>query len=150
SHITGKFKKRLDRAFDAAGLSSARHCVFLKPLSQGQYVAAIGQCDVVLDTPEWSGGNSTLECLTYDLPIVTLPGALMRSRHSTAILRLMGIEETIARSLDDYVAIAVRLAHDTDWRGALRDRIAANKHRLYRDHACIAALEEFLERAVRA
>lgn len=31
----------------------------------------------------------------------------------------------------------------------LKERIAANKHRLYRDRTCIMALEDFLQASVR-
>lgn len=60
---------------------------------------------------------------------------------------MMEIPETIADSVDDLVAIAARLA--TDPEGRLGRRIADAKHRLYRDRACISALEEFLGRAAR-
>lgn len=73
----------------------------------------------------------------------------MRGRHSAAVLQMMGIAETIADTVDDYVSIAVRLANDPQARHALGRRIAEAKHRLYRDRACISALEQFLERAAR-
>jgi hypothetical protein len=38
---------------------------------------------------------------------------------------------------------------DGPWRTELRARIAANKHRVYRDRACIAALEDFLDAQAR-
>jgi len=44
----------------------------------------------------------------------------------------------------------VRLARDAPWRAALRATIADHKHRAYRDRACIAALEDFLDGAARA
>ena len=49
---------------------------------------------------------------------------------------------------DDYVAAAVRLARDVPWRQSIKDKIARNKHRLYRDAECISALETFLETVV--
>jgi predicted O-linked N-acetylglucosamine transferase (SPINDLY family) len=109
----------------------------------------MAQCDIFLDSIGWSGCNSTLESLAHNLPIVTLEGSLMRARHTAAILKMMGITETIAKTVDGYVATAVRLARDTDWRIALRDQTSLNKHRLYRDRTCISALEEFLDRVAR-
>jgi predicted O-linked N-acetylglucosamine transferase (SPINDLY family) len=106
-------------------------------------------CDVFLDSIAWSGCNTTLESLVHDQPIVTLPGALMRGRHSAAILQMMGVTETIAASLDDYVQLAARMARDPAWRRALGAKIAAGKHRVYRDRAAIAALEQVLDRAGR-
>jgi len=147
--VNALFQQRLDAAFAAAGLAASDHCVFLRRMSQSQFIAAMGLCDVFLDSIGWSGCNSTLESLAHDLPIVTLPGPLMRGRHSAAILEMMGVRETIANSIDGYIALAARLAADRDERRALSRRIADNKHRLYRDRGCVAALADWLERAVR-
>ena len=143
------FQQRLERAFTAAGLRMAEHCTFLPRLGADKFVAAIGQCGVFLDSIGWSGCNSTLESLPHDLPIVTLPGALMRGRHSAAILQMMGVTETIAGTLDEYVSIAASLARDPERRQAIGRRIAENKHKLYRDRACITALEDLIDSAAR-
>ena len=123
--------------------------MFLPRLDPDMFMSAMGQCDIFLDSIDWSGCNSTMESLAYDLPIVTMPGTLMRGRHSAAILWRMGVTETIAATLDDYVSIAVSLGADTAKRQAVSRKIAANKRRVYRDRACIAALEDFLERVAR-
>jgi protein O-GlcNAc transferase len=150
AHITDLFRERLDRAFAEFGLDAAEHCVVLPRLDPDRYAAAARCCDVGLDSIGWSGCNSTLECLADDLPVVTMAGALMRGRHSAAILTMMGVTDTVTGTLDEYVATAVRLARDAPWRVALRAKIAANKHRAYRDRACIAALEDFIDGAARA
>jgi predicted O-linked N-acetylglucosamine transferase (SPINDLY family) len=147
--ITELTVERLERAFAAAGLKAADHCVFLPRLSQAKFIAAAGLCDMFLDSLGWSGCNSAIESLEHDTPIVTWPAPMMRGRHSAAILRMMGVTDTIAASVEDYVDIAVRLAGDPQARQALRARIAESKHRLYRDRACVTALEDLLESAVR-
>jgi protein O-GlcNAc transferase len=147
--VTAITRERLDRAFTAAGLRADDHCVFLDRLSQSKFVAAAGLCDVFLDSIGWSGCNSALESLPHNLPIVTLRGEFMRGRHCAAILEMMGVTDTIADTIDDYVAIAARLASDGQARAALSGRMADNKHKVYRDRACVSALEDFLDRAVR-
>jgi protein O-GlcNAc transferase len=149
AHVTELLRRRLDLAFAAYGLKAADYCVVLPRLDQDRYAAAASCCDVVLDSIGWSGCNSSLECLAHDLPVVTLPGTLMRGRHTGAILEMMGVPDTIARTIDEYVATAVRLARDAQWRTALRGAIAEGKHRVYRDRACIAALEDFLDAQTR-
>jgi predicted O-linked N-acetylglucosamine transferase (SPINDLY family) len=144
--VTAAVRERLRQAFAACGLAADDFCVFLPTLSPQRFVAAIGLSDVVLDSIGWSGCNSTLEGLAHDLPIVTMPGPLMRGRHGLAILTAMGVTETIAGTLDDYVALAVRLARDPAWRQEVSRRIGLNKHRLYRNRAPIEALEAVLER----
>jgi len=147
--VTGLFRDRIAQAFAAHGLAAADRCVFLPRLSYSEFLAAIGRCDVMLDSIGWSGCNSILESLQCDIPVVTMPGGLMRGRHGAAILTMMGIGETVADDLDAYVAIAVRLGRDPQLRREAGGRIAHNKARVYRDLECIRALEEFLVRAVR-
>jgi protein O-GlcNAc transferase len=148
-HVNELFRKRLKRAFAAYDLDSSDYCTFLPRMSFDRFMATMGLCDVFLDSIEWSGFNTALESTTHNLPIVTMPGALMRGRHSTAVLRMMGVTETIAATTEEYVTIAARLGTDVAWRIQMRERMAQNKHRLYRDRSCIAALEEFLASAVR-
>jgi predicted O-linked N-acetylglucosamine transferase (SPINDLY family) len=123
--------------------------VFLDNMGMDRFAAASAQCDAMLDSIEWSGGNTTLEALGQDIPVITYQGALMRGRVSAGILRMMGMPETIAETIDGYVALAVRIARDTDFRATLKERIARDKHRLYRDRASIVALEDFIDRVVR-
>lgn len=147
--VTEEFKARLSSAFAAFGLKASDHCVILPRFAPEQFTAAIGTCDIFLDSIGWSGCNSTLESLSHDLPIVTMKTGLMRGGHTTAILEMMGLNETIAATLDDYVAIAVRLAKDIAFRTTVKTKIANGKHRLYGDKTCVNALEDFLVEAMR-
>lgn len=147
--VTERFRRRLLRVFAAEGIDARRHVVMLSRLTTADFVGVAGVCDVFLDSIGWSGCNSALECLAANLPIVTWPGPLMRARHCAAILRMLGVTETIAASLDDYVDIAVRLARDPALRAALRERMAASRPRLYADPAPVRALEAFIEGIVR-
>jgi protein O-GlcNAc transferase len=147
--VTEIFRARLERAFRAVGLNAGDHCVFLPRLVPDRFVAAIGQCDIVLDSIGWSGCNSILESLVHNLPIVTLAGEMMRGRHTAAILDMMDVRGTTARSIDEYVSIAGFLGRTSAKRTELSAEIASKKHRVYRDRTCIAALETFLDEAVR-
>ncbi len=147
--VTEIFRARLERAFKAVGLNAGDHCVFLPRLAPDRFVAAIGQCDIVLDSLGWSGCNSILESLVHNVPIVTLAGEMMRGRHSAAILDMMDVRGTTARTIDEYVSIAGFLGRTSAKRAELSAEIAKKKHRVYRDHACIAALEAFLDRVAR-
>ncbi len=148
-HVTEQFWRRLQRAFAAHGLKAEDHCVVLPSLDPDRFISAVGLADVVLDTIGWSGGQSTLDCLIQALPMVTMPGTLMRSRHTAAILGRLGVTGTIVDSVDQYVGVAVALAWDHAWRAALTAKILDNRHRVYRDDTTITALEDFLLAAVR-
>lgn len=139
-----RFRRRLDEAFARQGLSAADHVIFAPHLNNIGYATINAVTDIFLDSIGWSGCNTVFESLPFNKPIVTLPGEFMRGRHAAAILRMMGVEETIAGNKQEYVDIAVRLATDRDWYEAVVSRIAARKHRVYADMTCITALEDFL------
>lgn len=146
--ITDKFLSRLQRAFRQQNMDADEHVRILPRLDQMQYHAMNSVADVFLDTMAWSANNSTFEALACNLPVVTLPGRLMRQRHCSGILTMLGLSETIASSLEEYLDIAVRLGRDSSWRREISDKIAANKSRLYHDRECITALEDFLAKVV--
>jgi predicted O-linked N-acetylglucosamine transferase (SPINDLY family) len=146
--VTEVFRERLWAAFAEVGLDAERHVVILPPMPQRDYIEAVGRADVILDTIEWSGGKSTLDCLAVNPAIVTLAGRFMRGRHTAAILRHIGCAATIAESVDAYVAIAVRLGRDPVWRAEVRQAVARGKQRAFGDLAYIRALEGFLAEAV--
>jgi predicted O-linked N-acetylglucosamine transferase (SPINDLY family) len=147
--VRAAFRERLGDAFSAAGLAADEHCVFLPMTDSFSYWNLNLLADVYLDTIEWSGGNTTLEAIACGLPIVTLPGRLMRGRHSYAILTQLGATETIARDKEDYVDIAVRLGKDRGWRDCVVRRANAGCQRFYSDTSSLAALEDFFRGVVR-
>jgi protein O-GlcNAc transferase len=149
NYVTEQFRKRIYQSFKMSSMRADNYIVFLPRLDIGQYNAINSLSDIYLDSIGWSGCNSTFEAIVYNLPIVTLPGKLMRGRHTSAILTMMGVMETIASTQDEYVELAVRLGVDSEWRKQISDKIATNKHRVYRDKTCITALEDFLERIVK-
>lgn len=123
--------------------------MFLPRLAPERFAAAVGQCDVALDSIGWSGCNSILESLVHNLPIVAFEGQFMRGRHAAAILHMIEMRGTTARTTEEYVAIASALGRNPALRNEISAHIARNKDRAYRDRACIAGLETFLETAVR-
>jgi protein O-GlcNAc transferase len=147
-YITEIFRQRLNNAFEAFGLNYQDYCLFLPRLDTSTFAATTACCDVFLDSIGWSGCNSTLESIAHNIPIVTLPGDLMRGRHTLAMLKMMGIEETIAATKEDYVKIAVRLGQDAAYRQHISNLVASNKHKLYSDLKPVRALEEFFFKAV--
>ena len=103
----------------------------------------------MLDTLHWSGGNTSLDALAMGLPIVTLPGEFMRGRQTMGMLTLLEVEELIATSTEDYLAIALRLASDKTYRNGVSEKILANVSRLFNDAAPTKALGAILQSLVR-
>jgi protein O-GlcNAc transferase len=143
-----RFRRRLEASFSRFGLKCDDYVKLLPHLDPPHYRALNQVADVFLDSIGWSGCNSTLEALACDLPVVTMPGRLMRGRHTHAILKMMGCTETEGQSIDEYVAIAKRLGRDAEYRQHVSEKMSQLKHLAYNDNTCIRGLEEFLKNAV--
>jgi predicted O-linked N-acetylglucosamine transferase (SPINDLY family) len=135
-----RFRERLA----AAGLPMDR-VHMLGPLSFGDFLDLNAVSDVVLDGLDWSGGVTALEAVACGRVPITLEGPLMRTRHTAAILRRLGLPELVAPDPDAYVALAVRMATDRPWRAALEARAAAAAPGLYGDPRSTEALAALLE-----
>ena len=77
--------------------------------SPEDFIALQATADVILDTPHFSGGNTSYEAFTLGKPVVTLDSDFMRGRVTAGLYRLMEIDELTANTLDQYVEIALRL-----------------------------------------
>ena len=55
---------------------------------------------IILDSLDWSGFNTSLDALSLDKPIITLPSKFMRGRHTYGILKILKIDENITEKTD--------------------------------------------------
>jgi predicted O-linked N-acetylglucosamine transferase (SPINDLY family) len=94
------------------------------------YLGEYNRIDISLDPFPHNGGATTCHALWMGVPVVTCPGQTFASRQSLSHLSNIGLTETIARNLDEYVDIAVGLAQDlprlAKMRAELRPRMAAS------------------------
>ena len=93
---------------------------FLPRQPYEHYLHLLTLADVLLDTPHFNGGVTTLQALGLGLPIVTLPGAFLRGRQTYGCYRRMGVLDCVADDAREYVRIAVRLATEPAWREQVR------------------------------
>ena len=67
--------------------------------------------------------SSSFDAAIRGVPIVTLPTAQPFGRWTAAIYDCIGVSGLTARDQDEYVQIALRLAHDPAWRDRLGDEL---------------------------
>ncbi|MBD2344443.1 O-linked N-acetylglucosamine transferase, SPINDLY family protein [Anabaena subtropica FACHB-260] len=141
-------QERLKKAFGALGLKFEDYCVFLNIPERLDYLMINLLSDIYLDTFTWSGGNTTLEAIACNLPIVTCPGEFMRGRHSDSFLKMLGVTDTIAQNEAEYIEIAVKLGQNPAWRRDISERISQRHDQLFDDKVCVAGLEAFYRQVV--
>jgi len=143
--ITSIFKERISKLFKKQGLSFEKYSYFHPRCQEDEFLGLIEQSDIILDSFNWSGCNSSLEAISLNKPIVTLPGKFMRGRHTYSLLKVLNIEETIANTEKEYVKIAVKLANDINFKNSIINKIKKNKNILFNDEKPIRFLEEFFK-----
>ncbi|MCK6370239.1 MAG: tetratricopeptide repeat protein [Gammaproteobacteria bacterium] len=86
--------------------------------------------DVALDAYPYHGTTTTLDALLMSVPVITLAGYNHASRVGVSLLTQLGAQDLIARSAEEYVAVAVDLARSPgrilDLHGTLRERLLAS------------------------
>lgn len=147
--LTDRFVKRLAPPLRARGMQVADRVIFLPYMTHGAYLRLNRLCDVMLDTLHWSGGNTSLDALSVGLPVVTLPGALMRGRQSRGMLEILGVPELVAADREGYVRTAVALAQDRGARESIAERLAQGRGALFDRTEPVRAFERFLEEVAR-
>lgn len=139
--LTQRLRQRLARH----GIDLERRLRWLPRATPERFREVMAVCDVLLDTPGFSGGNTSLDAIAQGLPLVTLPGEYMRSRQSAAMLRLTGCEALIADSADAYVDIAIGVANDRGYAESMRQRLLDPDAGLFDDRRPLAALVELFQ-----
>ena len=138
------FQRRLTDAFEAHGLQWSEYCTLAPRLDEHDYLRLNAAADVYLDSPTWSGGNTSLESIAHETPIVTRTGETMRERHTQAMLVAMGLGEWVAATDDEYVELSASLGLNASLRETYRSHVREHSHALFSDRRVLPALEEFL------
>jgi predicted O-linked N-acetylglucosamine transferase (SPINDLY family) len=97
----------------------------------------------MVDTPHWSGGNTAIDALLCDVPIVTCPGPYMRGRQSLAMLTRLGLDQALScTGTAQLAARAVAIASDREQRANIAHRIAEGRQSLFDGAAALRALHD--------
>jgi predicted O-linked N-acetylglucosamine transferase (SPINDLY family) len=141
---------RLRERFSRTLADVIERVVFLPQLSVLDYLALLNEADVLLDTPHFGGGITTYDGLSLNKPIVTLPSGFRRGRFATACYLMMGVLDCVSESADDYVATAVELAANRDWRAHVESRIQETSSVLFENNQAVREFERILLRLIAA
>ena len=86
---------------------------------------------IVIDTIGWSGGNTSLEALFLNKPIITLKGNTLRSNHTAAFLKEIDLEVLIAKNYSEFLQLANKLMENKEFFNFVVNKIIKNKHLIF-------------------
>lgn len=120
---------RLAKTLASRGIDCGR-LVLQGRTSRAEHVAAYADVDIALDPFPYNGHTTTCEALWMGVPVVTLAGEQRAGRVGLSFLNTIGLDDLVAGTEEEYVAIAADLADDTgrlrDLRDTMRDRMSAS------------------------
>ncbi|MEX2642009.1 MAG: tetratricopeptide repeat protein [Acetobacterales bacterium] len=101
--------------------------LFAGKVARAEHLARTGCADLILDTRLYNGHTTTTDALVAGVPVVALKGRHFASRVSASVLQAHGLGQLVAESLDEFHALASRIAGDATERRRLRARIAETR-----------------------
>jgi len=105
----------------------AERLVFSSPAPMPLYLGRLALADLFLDTLPYNAGATANDALWAGLPVLTCAGKTYVGRMAGALLKAVGLPELITTSLEEYEALALRLAQKPEMLAQLRARLAQNR-----------------------
>jgi len=114
------FFARVRQQLSARGVSPDRLKVIDTVPTRADVHRVISLADVYLDAYPFAGACSMLDSILVGVPAVVRRGAVGRSNHGAALLRMTGLQELSCDTESEYVAKSIALAQDTEARARIR------------------------------
>ncbi|MDF0581827.1 tetratricopeptide repeat protein [Bradyrhizobium yuanmingense] len=118
--------ENLKREAVARGIAAER-IVFAPRVPADEHLARHQVADLFLDTLPYNAHTGASDALWAGLPVLTCIGTAFAGRVAASLLNAVGLPELVTRSLEEYEALALRIAHDSELRVALRSKLAARR-----------------------
>jgi protein O-GlcNAc transferase len=87
--------------------------IFAPPIGINQHLARYFYADLFVDTFPVCGHTTASDALWCGVPVVTIAGEPFVSRVAASLLHAVGLPELITNNIEEYEALALRLAQDT-------------------------------------
>ncbi|HEV2978911.1 MAG TPA: tetratricopeptide repeat protein [Casimicrobiaceae bacterium] len=112
--------------------AAARHVhpdrlIFAPRVAHEDHLARHRQANLFLDTLPYNAHTTAIDALWAGLPVLTCIGTTFAGRVAASLLQAIGLPELITDSLDEYAALALRLAGDPARLGEIEQKLLAHR-----------------------
>jgi predicted O-linked N-acetylglucosamine transferase (SPINDLY family) len=118
--------RNLSREAIARGVAPER-LVFARRCMPADHLARQRLADLFLDTLPYNAHTTCSDALWAGLPVLTVQGSCFAGRVAASLLSAHGVPELITQSLDEYEALALKLARDSVALTAIREKVARHR-----------------------
>src|ERR1700687_5238772 len=116
----------LRREAPARGVDPAR-LIFAPFANAEAHLARHASADLFLDTLPYNAHTTASDALWAGLPLLTCAGTTFAGRVAASLLHAAGVPELITRSLEEYEALALKLATEPSLLQSIRCKLANNR-----------------------
>ena len=101
--------------------------IFASRMPLADHLARHRLADIFLDTLPYNAHTTASDALWAGLPVLTCLGSTFAGRVAGSLLNAAGLSELVTENLDDYEALAIKLARDPALLSSLKAKLAANR-----------------------
>jgi predicted O-linked N-acetylglucosamine transferase (SPINDLY family) len=123
---TPETQARLAQEAAARGIDPAR-LIFAPRRKLEDHLARHRLADLFLDTLPYNAHTTASDALWTGLPVITCRGKTFPGRVAASLLHAIGLPELVTESLEDYEALALKLARDASLLQSFRLRLDQNR-----------------------
>jgi predicted O-linked N-acetylglucosamine transferase (SPINDLY family) len=120
------FQKNLSAEAVKAGIDPKR-LIFAPPLPLQRHLARLPLGDLFLDSLISNAHTTASDALWAGLPLITRHGGAFQGRVAASLLRTIGLSDLVTGNLQEYEALALRLAREPELLKSYRQRLAKNR-----------------------
>src|SRR6185503_20315626 len=92
-----------------------------------RHLARLSLADLFLDTLPYNAHAGSSDALWAGVPIVSCTGSTFAGRVGASLLGAIGLPELVTQSLEEYEALALRLARDKAALAEIKRKLSANR-----------------------
>jgi protein O-GlcNAc transferase len=119
-------ERNLRAEAEKCGIDPAR-LVFAGRLPLDDHLARHRVADLFLDTLPYNAHTTASDALWTGLPVLTRLGDSFAGRVAASLLNAVGLSELVTHSIEDYEALALRLAKNSSLLEGYRNQLAKNR-----------------------
>ena len=114
----------LRREAERRGVAAERLIFAERVALMADHLARYRQADLFLDTLPYNAHTTASDALAAGVTVLTCLGSTFAGRVAASVLRTIGLDELVARSLGEYEEMALSLARNPAQLASIRERLA--------------------------
>jgi predicted O-linked N-acetylglucosamine transferase (SPINDLY family) len=127
SKPTPTAEANLAKEAELRGVSPGRIIFAPRLREMSDHLARQRHADLFLDTLPYNAHTTASDALWAAVPVLTCAGQTFAGRVAASLLRAVGLPELVTTSLEDYGALALKLAHDPSFLQAIKAKLVRHR-----------------------